>query len=165
MRTEADSVSKLTVRDDPRVTRVGQFLRRHKLDEFPQLINVLAGQMSMVGPRPEVPEYGYVYPEQEEVRGVRPGITDPASLAFRNESELMDASSDPETLYRDVLLKEKTRINLEYVRDHSVVGDIGLILRTLYHVFTPRSGAEGESHEALVRPPPVEGDYHPDLRE
>jgi lipopolysaccharide/colanic/teichoic acid biosynthesis glycosyltransferase len=142
MHVGADRSGRLTVRADPRVTRSGEFLRHYKLDEFPQLFNVLVGQMSLVGPRPEVPEYGYVYPEQEEVRSVRPGITDPASLKFRNESELLDAASDPEALYRDVLLKEKTEINLAYVREHSVVGDIGLILSTLHRVFVSSGDAD-----------------------
>jgi lipopolysaccharide/colanic/teichoic acid biosynthesis glycosyltransferase len=130
----AEALGRLSVGADSRVTRVGGFLRRYKIDELPQLINVLAGDMSLVGPRPEVPEYASVYPEQAEVWSIRPGITDPASIQFRNEAEILGSVADPGAYYRDVILPEKTRLYLQYVRSRSFLGDLGIIFATLWKV-------------------------------
>lgn len=123
----------ITVGDDPRITRSGRFLRASKIDELPQLWDVLRGAMSLVGPRPEVPRYVALYtPEQRElVLSVRPGITDPASLQFRHESEILARAADPEREYVEVILPAKLRIAGDYVRDASVWGDLRLILATL----------------------------------
>jgi lipopolysaccharide/colanic/teichoic acid biosynthesis glycosyltransferase len=101
---------------DPRVTRSGYIFRKFKIDELPQLINVFIGDMSLVGPRPEVRHYvNYWTPEQMHVLDVRPGITDPASIKFRNENELMEKAEDPEKYYIEVIMQEKIKLYLEYV--------------------------------------------------
>lgn len=116
---------------DPRVTRSGYYIRRYKLDELPQLINVFVGDMSLVGPRPEVRKYVDLYsPEQMHVLDVRPGITDLASIRYRNENELLEQVDDPERYYVDVIMQDKLRINLEYVANHSFRGDLKLICQT-----------------------------------
>lgn len=132
MRVGADKGSLVTIGGrDPRVTRSGYWIRKFKLDELPQLINVFIGDMSLVGPRPEVRHYvDYWTPEQMHVLDVRPGITDPASIKFRNENELMEQAEDPEKYYIEVIMQEKIRLYLEYVENHSFFGDIGLIFRT-----------------------------------
>jgi lipopolysaccharide/colanic/teichoic acid biosynthesis glycosyltransferase len=140
--------AEITVSGDKRVTRIGRFLRRWKIDEFPQLLNVLFGQMSIVGPRPETLEYGFVYPEQDEVRKVRPGITDPASIRFRDESELLEQAEDPDSYYREVILPEKIRLNLEYQRERSFARDMRLIVQTLSEVFLRREGRSSEAEQA-----------------
>lgn len=136
MRVGADKGSLVTIGGrDPRVTRAGDFLRRLKLDELPQLINVLAGDMSLVGPRPEVRKYVDLYTsEQLHVLDVRPGMTDAASIKYRNESELLGQAADPEDYYIHVILPDKLAINLDYVRNHSLWGDIRLIFRTVWTV-------------------------------
>lgn len=122
----------LTVGRDPRITRVGHWLRKYKLDELPQLFNVLNGTMSLVGPRPEVPQYVLLYtPDQRRVLDLIPGITDPASVRFRNESDLLAASPDPFIAYCDRIMPEKIRINLEYAAHASLKTDLLMILRTL----------------------------------
>lgn len=132
MRVGSDKKGLITIGGhDPRVTRSGYYIRKYKLDEFPQLINVFKGDMSLVGPRPEVRKYVDLYtPEQMRVLDVRPGITDLASIRYRNENELLEQASDPEQYYRDVVMQDKLRINLEYVRNHSFLGDIHLIFNT-----------------------------------
>ena len=117
---------------DPRITRVGAVLRRTKLDELPQLLDVLAGTMSLVGPRPEVPAYAALWPAEyrDVILSVRPGITDPASVAFRDEPERLAAVADPETYYVSVLLPEKARMYAEYVRGQSFLGDLVVLGRT-----------------------------------
>lgn len=132
MRTDADKAGLITVGGhDPRITRSGYFIRKYKLDELPQLINVLKGDMSFVGPRPEVRKYVDMYtPEQLHVLDVRPGITDEASIRYRNENELLATADDPERFYIETVMPDKLRINLEYVQNHSLWGDIKLILRT-----------------------------------
>lgn len=132
MRVGADKGSLVTIGGhDPRVTRSGYIIRKLKLDELPQLINVFVGDMSLVGPRPEVRHYvDYWTPEQMRVLSVRPGITDPASIKFRNENELMEKAEDPEKYYIEVIMQEKLRLYLEYVDHHSFFGDIGLIFKT-----------------------------------
>lgn len=118
--------------DDPRLTRVGKFLRRYKLDELPQLINVVNGEMSMVGPRPQV---GWVVerytPEERLVLTVRPGITDYASLKFHNEGEILRGSKNPDEDYFRLIHPTKMRLSLEYVKNASVFTDVKIILRTL----------------------------------
>ena len=120
---------------DPHVTQSGYYIRKYKLDEFPQLINVFLGDMSLVGPRPEVRKYVDMYTdEQMHVLDVRPGITDMASIYYRNENELLEKANNPEKYYREVIMQDKLRINLEYVRNHSVIGDFRMILKTLFVV-------------------------------
>lgn len=122
---------------DPRVTRSGYFIRKYKLDELPQLINVFIGDMSLVGPRPEVRKYVDLYtPEQIHVLDVRPGITDLASIRYRNENELLEKSENPEKFYREVVMQDKLRINLEYVANHSFWYDIKLIFKTFWTIVT-----------------------------
>ena len=119
--------------DDPRVTRVGRVLRRGRLDELPQLFNVLAGDMSLVGPRPEDPRFVAAYTEeQEEVLTVRPGITSPTAIRFRDEAALLP--SDPslrDTYYADVVLPAKLALDLDYVRRRSFVSDLGILVETV----------------------------------
>ena len=132
MRVGSDKKGLITVGGrDPRVTRSGYWIRKYKLDELPQLINVFKGDMSLVGPRPEVRKYVDLYtPEQLHVLDVRPGITDMASIRYRNENELLEQAADPEQFYRDTVMQDKLRINLEYVSDHSFFKDIRIILIT-----------------------------------
>lgn len=126
---------KLTVEGDPRVTRVGHWLRKTKLDELPQLLNVVKGEMALVGPRPEVQRYVDRYTEeQRRVLDLVPGITDPASIAYRDESEILAREADPEAAYIERIMPDKIRINLEYAQRASVVTDLGVILRTLTRV-------------------------------
>jgi lipopolysaccharide/colanic/teichoic acid biosynthesis glycosyltransferase len=131
----------ITVAGDPRVTPVGRFLRRYKIDELPQLWNVVRGDMSLVGPRPEVPAYISQYTvEQRRVLSVRPGITDPASLAYRHEEELLAVHTDPERLYRTQILPDKLARNRAYMERITLRNDLGIILETLGSAFlAPRS--------------------------
>lgn len=125
----------LTVGSDPRVTSVGRWLRKAKLDELPQLINVLRGEMSLVGPRPEVPRYVKLYtPEQRAVLQLTPGITDLASVKYRNESEVLAQSTDPEKTYIEEIMPEKIAINLSYAANASVFSDFITILRTFARI-------------------------------
>ena len=118
--------------DDPRITRVGNFLRRYKLDELPQLLNVLRGEMSLVGPRPEVLQEVLLYTEEEKrLLDVRPGITDWASIRFRDEGEILRGSADPHAAYREKIRPEKIRLGLEYVERRSFLTDCKIIVRTL----------------------------------
>ena len=121
MRVGADKLGLITVGGrDPRITRSGYFIRKYKLDEFPQLINVFVGDMSLVGPRPEVRKYVDMYtPEQMKVLSVRPGITDLASIRYRNENELLEQADDPDQYYEQVIMQDKLRINLEYVENQT----------------------------------------------
>jgi len=129
----------LTVSGDERITRIGMVLRKYKLDELPQLIDVLRGTMSLVGPRPEVPRYVEHYPEaaRERVLSVRPGITDVASLHYRNENDLLARAADPEREYLDVILPSKLQYALEYVDNANVGNDLRVIGLTLRTVFVP----------------------------
>ena len=133
MRVGADRQGLITVGgNDPRVPRSGHFIRKYKLDEFPQLINVIKGDMSIVGPRPEVRKYVEMYtPEQMKVLCVRPGLTDPASIRYRNENELLATVEDPERYYREVIMPDKLRLSLEYVHRASFWMDIKFIFGTL----------------------------------
>ena len=138
MRVGADKGSLITIGGrDPRITRSGYFIRKYKLDEFPQLINVFIGDMSLVGPRPEVRYYvNYWTPEQMRVLNVRPGITDPASIKFRNENELMGKAEDPEDYYINVIMQEKIKLYLEYVQNISFWYDVKLIFQTFKTIIT-----------------------------
>lgn len=138
MRVGSDKGSQITIGGrDPRVTRAGYWLRKFKIDELPQLINVFIGDMSLVGPRPEVRRYVDLYtPEQMHVLDVRPGITDAASIKFRNESEFLKQVDDPEKHYIEVIMPMKLELYLQYVNCHSFKGDIRLILETLWTVIS-----------------------------
>lgn len=122
----------ITSNSDPRVTPLGVVLRKWKLDELPQLWNVLMGEMSLVGPRPEVPSYVVNYTsEQRQVLKIRPGITDPASIRYRNEGSVLDQSDASELLYREKILPEKLSLNLEYLKDISFMRDFSLVVATI----------------------------------
>jgi lipopolysaccharide/colanic/teichoic acid biosynthesis glycosyltransferase len=133
---DADKKGLITVGGkDSRITRTGHFLRRFKIDELPQLLNVLIGNMSLVGPRPEVRKYVDLYTqEQKKVLSVRPGITDPASIAYSNENELLGRSSDPDAAYVNEIMPSKLKLNLEYLRTRSFGGDIKIIFRTFLKI-------------------------------
>ena len=122
----------ITVGRDSRITRVGAFLRKTKLDELAQLLNVLRGEMSFVGPRPEVEEYVALYtPQQRQVLLVRPGITDYASIAYRNENELLAGAADPRRMYIEEIMPAKLELNMKYLREISPLSDLKLILGTI----------------------------------
>ena len=133
MRVTAGDGPQITAAGDARITASGRWLRRGKLDELPQLIDVLRGDMSLVGPRPEVPRYMALYPDEvrRAVLSVRPGMTDRAALQFRDEERLLAASADPERTYVEQILPLKQRHYLDYVRRHSAAGDVGILLATL----------------------------------
>lgn len=139
----------LTVGRDPRITSVGHWLRLTKLDELPQLLNVLIGEMTLVGPRPEVPRYVSMYtPGQLDVLTLRPGITDPASLRFRDEAAVLARSADPERVYIEAVMPEKIRLNLEYASRATVWSDLAVVLATLLVPFTTRRRCAGaDAHE------------------
>lgn len=125
----------LTIGQDPRITSIGRWLRKSKLDELPQLFNVLAGDMSLVGPRPEVPRYVDLYTtEQRQVLEITPGITDPASIRFRSENDLLAKAEDPEATYIEKIMPEKIRLNLEYAQRSSVPRDFLIVLQTLRRI-------------------------------
>ncbi|MFD1780017.1 sugar transferase [Fredinandcohnia salidurans] len=125
----------ITVGKDSRITKVGYFLRKYKLDEFPQLINVLFGDMSLVGPRPEVPKYTKFYnKEQKAIFEIKPGITDYASIKYSNESELLGRAENPEKTYIEEIMVDKLRYNLEYLRNRSVIEDMSIILKTVLKI-------------------------------
>ncbi len=124
---------KITVGGDRRILPVGHHLRKYKIDELPQLINVLMGEMSFVGPRPEVSRYVDIYnEEQRKVLNVKPGITDPASIKYYNESEILEQSSDPEKKYVEEIMPDKLKVNLEYLRERSLFSDIKIIFKTVF---------------------------------
>ena len=130
--------SLLTIADDGRITGAGHWLRRFRVDELPQLINVIVGDMSFVGPRPEVPRYVALYPVdlREKVLSVRPGLTDPATLKYREEAALLASYPDPEEAYRRVVLPDKIRMYVEYIDGRSFLGDLRLLSRTIRAVVT-----------------------------
>jgi lipopolysaccharide/colanic/teichoic acid biosynthesis glycosyltransferase len=132
----ANAGALITRTDDDRITPVGAFLRRTKLDELPQLIDVLRGDMSIVGPRPEVPRYVAMWGDEAraEILTVRPGISDPASIAFRNEQDVLAAAEDPERHYVEVILPQKVAMYLDYVRTRSFLGDLRVIVGTLAEI-------------------------------
>jgi lipopolysaccharide/colanic/teichoic acid biosynthesis glycosyltransferase len=125
-----------TVRHDPRITRVGHFLRKSKIDELPQLINVAKGEMTFVGPRPEVPSYVELFrADYEEILRVRPGITDLASIKYRDEATVLSQSPDPEAEYVNRVLPDKIKLAKEYIRQSSFLFDLGLMFKTFYRLF------------------------------
>ncbi len=134
---DADKKGLLTVGvRDPRITRVGYFLRKTKLDEFPQLINVLTGDMSVVGPRPEVPKYVALYSaEQRKVLSVKPGLTDYASIEYINEDEVLGRYENPEQAYITEIMPAKLALNLKYIQEQSMGTDLKIILRTIGKIF------------------------------
>lgn len=135
MRPNSDAV-KITVGDrDPRVTKVGYFLRKYKLDELPQLINILKGEMSVIGPRPEVRQYVDLYsPEQLHVLDVRPGLSDLATLEYVNESELLAKSPNPQQTYIEDIMPAKLALNLQYISNQSFLFDVKIIFKTLSRI-------------------------------
>lgn len=121
---------------DPRITKVGYILRKYKLDELPQLFNVLLGDMSLVGPRPEVRKYVNLYnDEQMKVLSVRPGITDVASIQFINENELLASAENPEEYYINIIMPQKLALNLSHINSSLLLKDVGLILKTIFKIF------------------------------
>lgn len=133
MVTNAEKLGKqITVGKDNRITKVGAFLRKYKIDELPQLFNVLKGDMSLVGPRPEVPKYVALYSdEQKKVLSVRPGITDLASLKYSDENDILGKVDNPEEYYINVIMKDKLSLNLEYIEKSNLFFDISLIVKTI----------------------------------
>ncbi len=133
MHVNADKQGLITVGGrDPRITKVGYYLRKYKLDELPQLINVLKGEMSFVGPRPEVRKYVELYTEeQQRVLSVKPGITDLASIEFRNENELLEQQTDPNKYYIETIMPKKIEINMEYIRKQSITMYFNIIFSTI----------------------------------
>ena len=133
MRPSATNKSTVTARGDPRITRAGQFFRRTKIDELPQLFNILVGNMSFVGPRPDVPGFADLLQGKDRIiLSVRPGITGPATLKYRDEEELLASVENPEEYNREVIYPDKVRINREYVENWSFRQDIRYILATLF---------------------------------
>lgn len=137
MRKDADKVGKLTVgMRDPRITRIGYFLRKYKVDEFPQFINVLIGDMSVVGPRPEVKEYTDLYTdEQRKILNIKPGITDYASLAYFDENSLLGDSNDPKNTYIEKIMPAKLELNKKYLQNPTVWHDFKIIWKTIRQIF------------------------------
>ena len=136
MRPDSFNKGALTVGSrDPRITNIGYYLRKYKLDELPQLFNVFLGEMSFVGPRPEVKKYTDLYTkEQQKVLQVRPGITDYASIKYRNENDMLSDSDDPEKLYIEEIMPEKLNLNLKYINDNNVFKDIKIIFDTFHAI-------------------------------
>lgn len=137
MQSDSDKKGLLTVgMKDSRITRVGYYLRKYKLDEFPQLFNVLAGDMSIVGPRPEVSKYVALYnEEQKKVLSIKPGITDYASIEYANENDLLAKASNPEELYIKEVMPAKLKLNLKYIQEMGFVADVKIIFRTFGKIF------------------------------
>lgn len=133
MVVDAEKLGKqITVGNDNRITKIGAFLRKYKLDELPQLINVFKGDMSLVGPRPEVPRYVNLYnEEQKKVLEVKPGITDLASIRYRDENDLLGGVENPEEFYINTIMPDKLALNLEYISKNNMFFDIYIILKTI----------------------------------
>jgi lipopolysaccharide/colanic/teichoic acid biosynthesis glycosyltransferase len=133
MRHSAEPGTTVTTLNDSRITRVGRILRKTKVDELPQLLNVLLGQMSLVGPRPDVTGFAdALQGEDRAILSLRPGITGPATLAYRDEEALLAGVADAESYNRNVIFPHKVRINLDYIRNYSVSGDIKYLVKTLF---------------------------------
>ncbi|MFL2571146.1 MAG: sugar transferase [Parvicellaceae bacterium] len=137
MQPGSDSLGQLTIGSkDSRVTSIGYYLRKYKIDEFPQLINIIAGHMSVVGPRPEVPKYVKMYnQEQLNVLKVRPGLTDYASLVYFKENELLGKAQDPENVYIKEIMPQKLALNNKYIKEKGMLTDLNIILKTLLRIF------------------------------
>ena len=150
MRMDADRHGgQITVGEDPRITRVGRVLRKAKLDELPQLINVLKGEMSFVGPRPEVPRYVEMFRnDYEQILAIRPGITDLASLRYRNESTLLGQALNPEQEYITHVLPDKLKLSHEYLQKSSLLFDLTLIFKTLLNLLPYGGNAPGTHHSS-----------------
>jgi len=135
MRPEADKGSKITVGNDPRITKIGAFIRKYKIDELPQLINIIKGDMSVVGPRPEVKQYVDLYTvEQLKVLNVKPGLTDFASIEYFNEQAILGQSSDPQVTYINEVMPAKLVLNLKYIDQMSLVTDFVIICKTILKI-------------------------------
>lgn len=131
MATGSDKGSQITIGNDSRVTKIGRFIRKYKIDELPQLINILKGEMSVVGPRPEVKKYVDLYnSEQKEVLGVLPGLTDYASIEYFDEQEVLGKAEDPEKEYIEIVMPKKLELNLKYIREKSLMTDFKIIFKT-----------------------------------
>jgi len=140
----------ITPTHDPRITKIGRILRKYKLDELPQLFNVLRGEMSFVGPRPEVQRYVDMYTDaQKQVLELQPGITDPASIRYRDEGEVLAKAENPDELYIQVVMPDKIRLNLEYAQKASIVTDTITILQTLGLYPKPKQ----EEASEMLKPP------------
>jgi lipopolysaccharide/colanic/teichoic acid biosynthesis glycosyltransferase len=150
MRSSTTHTTTVTTIDDPRITRIGRQLRRFKIDELPQLVDVLVGSMSLVGPRPDVTGWADRLQGRDQViLSVRPGITGPATLAFRNEEAVLSRVDDPEQHNRDVIWPEKVRLNRNYVEDWSLKSDIRLLVKTVVSVTSYQAGSSGQRQAAL----------------
>ncbi len=137
MRPNSDKYGLLTVGEkDDRITKIGVFLRKYKIDEFPQLINVFIGEMSLVGPRPEVRKYVELYSqEQKKVLNLKPGITDYASIEYRNENEILAKSKNPEATYIEEIMPAKLQLNLKYIHESGIMTDFKIIFKTFFRIF------------------------------
>jgi len=143
---------RITSGGDRRVTRVGRMLRKFKIDELPQLFNVLKGDMSLVGPRPEVEEYVTLYEEDyREILKRRPGITDVSSIIFREEEAVLKSQADPEGYYKKILLPEKIRLAKEYIENSSLLYDLKLVLNTLHKIFYPPDVSRDGYRQKIIR--------------
>ena len=140
---DAESMGKITIGSkDPRITRVGFYIRRYKLDEFPQFINVIRGEMSIVGPRPEVKEYVDLYSEeQRKILAVKPGITDYASLTYFHENEILAKSENPQQTYIQEVMPEKIKLNEKYLANPTLLQDISIIRKTVVKMFFSRKNS------------------------
>jgi lipopolysaccharide/colanic/teichoic acid biosynthesis glycosyltransferase len=137
MKTTQETSSLITIGNDNRITKVGYILRKYKLDELPQLLNILKGEMSVVGPRPEVRKYVDMYsPAQLKVLSVKPGLTDPASIKFSNESELLGKAENPENYYIQELMPAKIELSLNYIKNQNFISDFKIILKTLSKIIS-----------------------------
>ena len=138
MRTDSDKKGLLTVGGrDSRITRMGYYIRKYKIDELPQLINVFLGDMSLVGPRPEVRRYTDLYnDEQKKVLSVKPGITDYASIEYSNENELLGKADNPERVYIDEIMPAKLKLNLRYIQEQGLLTDVKIIIKTILKILS-----------------------------
>jgi len=136
MRPDSDKKSQITIGNDNRITKVGKFIRKYKIDEFPQLINIIKGDMSVVGPRPEVPKYVNMYNEnQKKVLQVKPGLTDYASILYFDEQSVLGKSEDPEKTYINEVMPHKLELNLKYIQEKSFLTDLKIIFQTIGKIF------------------------------
>jgi lipopolysaccharide/colanic/teichoic acid biosynthesis glycosyltransferase len=137
MAVGSDKAGQITIGEDSRVTRSGRFIRKFKIDEFPQLLNIIFGQMSVVGPRPEVPKYVNLYnEEQKKVLSILPGLTDYASIEYFDEQVLLGKSNNPEETYINEIMPAKLNLNLKYVQDQSFMTDLKCVFKTIGKVFS-----------------------------
>lgn len=136
MELGADKKGLLTLGlSDSRVTKIGRFLRKYKMDELPQLFNILKGEMSFVGPRPDVRKYVDLYsPEQLKVLEVKPGLTDYASIEYIDESDLLAQSENPEKTYIEVVMNDKIKLNFKYIQEHNLKTDILILIKTIFKI-------------------------------